>query len=139
MIKFQIKNKEYPIVLNMWVAAKVYPEKFDIELTSMFEGNNLDDLLQRMFLGDELALKLLEYYTSDDSDFEDILRTITTSELKQFKDAWWDAVMDFFDPLRREFLRDLLAQAPKAIKAQLKKSVNQLLDSGSSSLQPSPE
>ena len=132
MITFKIGNKEYPIKILMKDAATLYPERFDIKLTSMFEGENLDNLLTRMFLGDDLALSLMTYYVEADLTYDQLLEVVTTSDVKNFKDAWWLALQDFFDPLRREFLKDLLAQAPGVIKKRLKESVQMLSNSGSS-------
>lgn len=131
MITFKVGNKEYPIKILMKDAATVYPERFDIKLLSMFEGENLDTLMTRMFMGDDLALTLMTYYVETDLTYDQLLDIVTTQDVKQFKDAWWLALQDFFDPLRREFLKDLLAEIQGVLKKKLKESVRMLSNSGS--------
>lgn len=126
---FRLNNKEYDIEITYWDAVTVYPKKFKIDLISLFEDSNLDTLLQQMYLGDSLALDLMKHYTADDIQWEEVLKTLKPIDVKHFKDAWWAALMGFFDPLRSDFLRDVLKRAPKLIKQQ----VTELLSANGSS------
>lgn len=134
MTSFKIGNKEYSLEITYWKAVKEFPKQFNINIVALFEDNNLDSLLQRMYLGDELALDLIRYYTDGIDDFDTILKDLTQAEIKKFKDAWWECLLNFFDPLRRDTLKDILQQAPKLIKdqvgSQLKKSIQELSNPG---------
>lgn len=122
---FKLNNKEYDIEITYWDASTIYRKQFKVDLIALFEGSNLDDLLSRMYLGDELALQLMEHYTKDDSRWEDTLKTLRPIDVKHFKDAWWAALMGFYDQLRSDFLKDILKKAPRLIKAQISTLLNQ--------------
>ena len=122
---FKLNNKEYDIEITYWDASTIYRKQFKVDLIALFEGSNLDDLLSRMYLGDELALQLMEHYTKDDSRWEDTLKTLKPIDVKHFKDAWWAALMGFYDQLRSDFLKDILKKAPRLIKAQISTLLNQ--------------
>lgn len=122
---FKLNNKEYDIEITYWDASTIYRKQFKVDLIALFEGSNLDDLLSRMYLGDELALQLMEHYTKDDCRWEETLKTLKPIDVKHFKDAWWAALMGFYDQLRSDFLKDILKKAPRLIKAQISTLLNQ--------------
>lgn len=122
-MKFTINNKEYPIEITMKDALKTYPNEFGIKLTTLFEEDNLNELMTRMFLGDELAIQLLTHYTKSSLSYDELIEVLTPANVKEFKDKWWEALMDFFDHPRNEFLKDILAVTPAALKERLNEAV----------------
>jgi hypothetical protein len=57
-----------------------------------------------------------------------VIDDLKPSEIHEFKEAWWGAVYDFFDPLRKEMLMELLAVAEKLIRKQILSVVKTLED-----------
>jgi hypothetical protein len=133
---FKLNSKEYDISITYWDAVTVYKKRFNIDLVALFEESNLDTLLARMYLSDSLALELMEYYTKDDQPWEETLKNLRPIDVKHFKDAWWETLLSFFDPLRSDFLREVLKKAPKLIKEQMATSLS---TSGSSNSLEKPE
>lgn len=136
---YTFNNNKYNIKITHGYAHKTLGPKFHVNLTNLFEESNMDELLARMFLNDDLALKLWwSYVEGHENNYDDAIDLLTSSSLQQFKDAWWSAVADFFDPLRRDLLRQFLAEAPRIIKGRITEAL-QAEKSTSSSLSLQPE
>lgn len=120
MTTFVFNDHKYDLKITYGLATRSLVE-FDVHLTSLFEGENMENLLMRMFLNDDLALKLWWSYVKDyNSNYNDAVDLLTPEIVQDFKDKWWTAVASFFDPLRRDLLRSTLAEAPKLIRKRMK-------------------
>ena len=137
---FTFDGHDYDLKILYGFAITTLKKQFDVHLTSLFEDNNIDDLLIRMYMSDDLALKLWWFYVKEHQSDEDSAMAKLTSEIIQnFKDTWWVAVADFFDPLRRDILRQVLAEAPKALRKTMQKAMLGLTEETSTDTSSSSE
>jgi len=141
--QYEFRGKKYDLRMTYGYVIKTLPE-FGINLTSLFEENNLDSLMFSMLVNDDMALKLWwshikkDYPGDEGAEYDKVIEDLKSNEIHEFKEAWWGAVYDFFDPLRKEMLMELLAVAEKLIRNQIL-SVIKTLGDGSSNLQPKQE
>lgn len=139
---YTFNNHKYNIEITHGYAHKVLGPEYNIHLTNLFEENNMDELLARMFLNDELALKLWwGYVGKKEKEYDEAIDLLTSASLQQFKDAWWAAVAGFFnDHLRQDLLRQFLTEAPKLIKRRITEALqDQKSEPSSSNSSPKQE
>lgn len=127
-------------------ASKTLQDKLGINLLNLFEGNNLEMLITQILLNDEFALKCWWYFvdkklqSSDPtSAYNNAIDTLTPTQLSEFKDAFWAAIISFFDPIRREMLIQTRAGFKEILLKSLKDQMKGLLDSSSTSSPPKPD
>lgn len=135
--KFYVGEKHFKITITMWDAFEVLPKDFDVNIPSLFEGDNLNTLLARMFMSDTLAVQLIQHYS--ELPYEEIIQSLTPESLARFKDVWWAVVLDFFDQTRRESLREILKQVPQLMRTTIGQSLNETSEDGVSNSQEKQE
>lgn len=133
---FEFKNIQYQININYYDSLKVLPEKFNINLCKIFtDGEIAGETMQNLILDDELTLKLAWYYIEpaiSGMDEDDFLRNMTGKDLERFREAFWQAVVNFSGPLKKNLLTEMWNQFKRDLKkAELptETSTTSLLDS----------
>lgn len=137
--KFQYNGQSFEIKINYGYAVTTLREKYGIDLISTFENNNLEQLVMKLSLDDEIPLKLLldrvkpGLDPTNDTEYNNALEPIDGECMQGFKSALMDAIELFFDPTRRSILRELRKELPKLIQKEMKEALNQALIASDSS------
>lgn len=137
-IFFELNNTKYPITLNYLQCLRVLPERFGISLTKIFTDNDAAvKTMEALVLDDERTLQLAWFYIEPTAsiDEEAFLELVDGRDLERFREAFWQAVVNFFGPLKRNVLTDLWNQ----FKRDLKKAELQSGTSDSSLSDSNPE
>jgi len=127
-------------------ASKTLQEKLGVNLLNVFDGNNLEGLITQILLNDEFALKCWWFFVDKKlqtldpaSAYDKAIDTLTPIQLGEFKDAFWAAIISFFDPIRREMLIQTRAGFKEILLKSLKDQMKGILDSSSTSSQQKPD
>lgn len=116
---FELKDNRYPITLNYHQCIKDLPEKFGISLTKIFtDEEKVEQTMQALVLDDEKTIDLLWYYIADKTglEFDQLLEQITGRDLERFRENFWEEVVNFFGPLKKEMLTSLWKEFKNGIK-----------------------
>lgn len=117
---FELDGNKYQISLNYYEAIKVLPSKFGIHLNKIFtDGDAAAQTMQTLALDDELCLKLAWYYvepTASAMDEDDFYRAMSGKDLERFRDAFWQEVVNFSGPLKKNLLMEMWSQFKRDLK-----------------------
>lgn len=123
MIKAKVGNHEIPIKLDFRLVLEILPADFDLHLTKAFTDQQIaNNLLVRLLLDDELMVKLVLFFGKQSTLTDSELLKLTSEDLDDFRDKFWDAYVTFSPPLRREMMIQTWKETRIAIKSQGKDS-----------------
>jgi hypothetical protein len=131
MIKLKYNNREYSFELNYYKVIYTLPTEFDIHLTKIFvDGEKLQSTMNNLLVDDELCTRLFYWClggeTSLNLNLEDFIKGLKDpKELTEFRDAFWDEVVSFSDPLRKQALKDLWKSYRDLLKKRLSQGIEQ--------------
>lgn len=137
-MEFELNKIKYPIEINYFESIKVLPQKFGVSLTRMFvDQDEAVSTMESLILDDEKTLALAWYYverTATGIDEDDFLRTMTGKDLERFREAFWQAVVNFSGPLKRPLMEEIWKQFKKDLKSP--ELLNTISESSPSSSNP---
>lgn len=114
--KFTSQNIEFPINIKVGTAI-FFKQEFKFNLLNLFEGDNVSVFLETMSLNDEKIIDLMWYYVKDKiEDKEAWIDSLERKDLTEFKDAFWEGVLNFSDLAARPVLQELRRQLPELLK-----------------------
>jgi hypothetical protein len=100
--------------------------EFGINLLNLFEGDNLDAFLQTIALNDEKMIDIWWHYIGEKySDRETAVDKLSRDDLTKFKEAFWDAVINFSDKNAQSILISVKKQLPELLKRQAENLLKQ--------------
>lgn len=142
--KFEFRNKTFEIKITYGYAIKVLKKEYGINLLNLFEDNNMETLINKLSLNDEFAMDLWwSFISTAFSDKEEAIDKLTPDNLREFREAMWVAIENFFDPMRRKMIQEVKESYKDLLMEQMRANLKQLRDdslrSGSSNTLESVE
>jgi len=121
MIALKFKGKEYQFKLTYRKMLEDLPNKFNIHLGKIFTDNDLmQQTMLNLLVEDEVSIKLFHWAINSASlTYEDLLDDMDQKTLSDFRDCFWEEVVNFSDPLRKEASRALWEEYKKVIQKSL--------------------
>lgn len=133
-MEFELNKIKYPITINYYESIKVLPQKFGVSLTRMFvDQDEANETMVSLTMDDEKTLALAWYYveqTASGMDEDDFLKVMTGKDLERFRDAFWQAVVNFSGPLKKPLLEEIWKDFKKSLKSP--ELLNQISEQSSS-------
>lgn len=116
-IKFEFRQRQYPIKITYFDAITTLPERFGIDLCEIFtDEDKALRTMQALTLDDKLCLKLMHHYIGDGIEWEDLLKQATEKDVARFREDFWTEVGVFSGPLKRGILEQMWNQFKKELK-----------------------
>lgn len=112
MTSYKFDGKQIPIKITYKEAEEdLYNQ--GIDLLDMFSENHVGEALQKILLNDRFMLKLWWNYIEPHvkMTYEEARDKLTPDGLQEFRDAFWEAVVNFTPPPVRKELREAWSQA----------------------------
>lgn len=120
MQKFHHKNREYQLKIGWYDAMEVFPGKFGIHLTKLLgDMEKTNETLAALLLDDEVVVGIMWYLIQQQTDtltYNDFLAKLTSSEVTEFREAFWEEVMVFSGPLKEPSLKEVMQTYRKELK-----------------------
>lgn len=118
MIKFEYRQREYPIKLTYFDAINTFPERFNIDLCEIFTSEEKALMtMQLLALDDKLCLKLMHYFIGEEEmDWDDLLKNTTEKDINRFREDFWTAAGLFSGPLKKGIMDQMWRQFKKELK-----------------------
>lgn len=128
--KYTFKNKELELHITIGKAFFLKTE-FGINLLNLFEEGNMENLLATLALNDEKVIDIWWYHLEKEgfTDRAECIDSLTRDNLTEFKNAFWNSIVNFSDPTARETLVNVKKRLPELLKLQVDNSINQALKS----------
>jgi hypothetical protein len=117
---FKLGDKRYKLKITMGMATKDLPDKFDMDILSMFcSEERMQQAMQKMVFDDSGALRLMHYFVEKESGFtyERMLEDLSDlAVVDEFRDAFWAAIVNFSGPLKKKILMQMWQEFKKELK-----------------------
>lgn len=127
MAEYTFRNKKIPLQFTFGTAM-FFKQEFGLNMLALFEDDNLDNFCAMVSLHDEKILEIWWYYVEKHfSDRAECIDNLTRDSLTEFKEAFWDAIINFSDPAARPILTDLRKRLPELLKQRAESQFKQAL------------
>ena len=131
MRNFKFQNREYSLTIGWVQAVDEFPANFDLHIADLVSDNvKSQDTVNNIMLNDNIIIKLMWHYLKPHVEMEwvDFLKKVESKEVHDFRQVFWEAVLDFSGPLKVNLLKEIWAE----MKKELQELTLEKLDSKSS-------
>lgn len=130
---FTLDKQKHTINITYGFAVVKLREEYNLDIINLFEENNLEQLVMKVTLNDDLCLRLIAHFSDNDVDpikeskaYEAFLDKITPEVMEEFRQALWVELDRFFGPTKSSILKAVRFELPKVLKKQMVKMLENL-------------
>jgi len=140
-------DKKYDLTIKWGYAATKFQEEMGFNLLNLFgTEEGINSLLFQFFYNDEFMLKTMMTNlkrhgvdVASQEKYDSFLENLDKKDVEGYRTAFWNSVMYFFDPARRELLVLMQPQVRKMVKDRILDLLNNTTDSSLEDLLESQE
>lgn len=124
---FVYKDEEIEIEITYGLAMKKF-RKMGLNLLAILSD---EQVMATMLLDDSVMVQVWHHYVEEETgdDFDTAIDELDPHGMKKFRDAFWQATINFTPPAAREVLEEGMKEVRKQIRLQGKKSKTTSSDS----------
>lgn len=118
MAEYLYRGQKVPLKITYGLACGRLDE-LGLDILSLFEDDN--QVIPTIMLNDKVMLRVRFYFLQEagvEDDWENSISDMTPQEMQNFKEAFWDEVVNFSPPPAREALRQFWVETKKRLKSQ---------------------
>lgn len=117
MAKYSYNSQPVNLTFGYLEAYRELP-KYGLDLLSIFDAENT--VIQKIMLDDRVMLDVRFYFLKREglaADFEESLEDFTSVQMQQFREAFWEEVVNFSAPPARKALREMWTEAKRQLNS----------------------
>lgn len=110
-----------------------------INILCLLDGANFEELFSKIETNDEFLIDLLWKFQDGNLTKDEFYEAINRKSLEEFKEALWNAILNFTKPTVRVMIGEAIVQMRIRMKNEGKRLVKESLSIGLQSSQENPE
>lgn len=137
--KYNFNGEVHEIKPITFPEALKWRDNDTLNILCMLDGANFDELFAKIETNDEFLIDLLWKFQEQNLTKNEFYEAINRKSLEEFKEAMWNAILNFTKPTVRVMIAEAIIQMRIRMKNEGKRLVRESLSIGSQNLQESPE
>jgi len=137
--KYNFNNEVHEIEPITFPQALKWRDQDVINILCMLDGANFEELFQKLETNDEFLIDMLWKFLDSTLTKEEFYEAVNRKSLDEFKEALWNAILNFTKPAVRIMIAEAIVQMRIRMKVQGKKLVRESLSLGLQNSQENQE